>query len=56
MIPKIINGQWRIVHDPNSEWARTRGLANKPVNSRIYIDEADALAYLDKFNDCVNRF
>lgn len=50
MIPRIINGQWRIVYCGALEWVRRRGLANKPVNDTIYDSYEDASAYLDSLD------
>lgn len=51
MIPKLINGQWRVVYDGHLDWVKRRGLAGKPCNSKVFESEEDALAYIDKFEE-----
>lgn len=51
MIPKYINGQWRVVYDDRLDWVKQRGLAGKPCNDIVFDSLDDALAYIDKFEE-----
>lgn len=51
MIPKKINGQWRVVYDDRLEWVKQRGLAGKPRTDTVFDSLDDAWAYIDKFDD-----
>lgn len=51
MKPKMIDGQWRVVHDGHVQWKKDRGLADKPCTDTVFDSLDDALAYIDKFED-----
>lgn len=56
MIPKLINGQWRVVYDGRLDWVKRRGLAGEPCNGLVFNDEDGAWAYIDKFEDVRGQF